>query len=381
MRRREFMVILPAACLAVRMEAAAPAVTRYRIYFGTRSREKGQGIYMCLFDPRAGVFGDVSMVDDLERPTWLAVSPDSKSLYSVSELGNDGKSNGFLASFAIDRKSGALKRLNLVSSGGGGATYVSVDKTGKVAVLANFGGGSTASFRIGKGGILEPRVSLMQHTGRGPTSRQASPHPHAAVISPDNRFVLAPDLGADKVFIFRLDAARGALAANDPPSAQTPAGFGPRHLAFHPAGKFVYLISEMAARITVFSWDGASGSLREIQTVDSYPDGYEGDRSGAEVEVDRAGRFLYSSTRTNSSMAVFAIDPAKGTLTAVDRLPSGGKGPRSFKIDPTGGFLLVINEASDEVTVFRVNAQTGRLTPTGAAAKVPAPACAVFVAS
>ena len=372
---------LPAVFAGARVAVAAPAASRFRVYFGADSRAKGQGIYACSFDARTGKCGDASMASDLERPTWLTASPDGKRLYSVSELGNDGKSSGFLASFAIDRKTGSLERINQVSSDGGGPTYVGLDKTGKVAVVANFGGGSVASFRIGKGGILGARASLMQHTGKGPNRRQTSPHAHAALVSPDNRFVLSPDLGADRVFIWRLDAARGTLAANDPPFVQAPAGFGPRHLAFHPSGKLVYLMNELTAHVIVFSWDPTGGSLKEIQTVDLCPEGYLGDRSGAEVKVDRAGRFLYSSHRADNSLAVFAIDPAKGTLTVVDRVPSGGKTPWSFTIDPTGGFLLVTNKASDEVAVFRVDAQSGRLTPTGDVVKVPAPACAVFVAA
>ena len=228
---------------------------------------------------------------------------------------------------------------------------------------------------------MSKRISRMQHSGSGPHRRQASPHAHAAVISPNNRFVLSPDLGADRVFVFRLYAKRGALALNDPPFLQVPPGYGPRHLAFHPNGKFAYLMNELVARITVFAWDSERGRLREIQLVDSYPAGYEGDRSGAEIEVDRNGRFLYSSNRTNNTIGVFSIDPQAGTLTPLEHVPSGGRVPWSFSLAPGGGFLVVTNQASDDVVVFQVDALRGRLTPAGRSIKAPAPVCVVFAAA
>ncbi len=381
MRRREFFSALPVAVTGSAGLMTPQAAYHYWAYIGTHSREKGQGIYACRFNAQTGEWSDVFMAADVERPTWLVVSRDQKYLYSVSELGNDGRRDGYLIAFAIDKKTGRLERINQVSSDGGGPTHMSLDKSGKTLVVATFGGGSTNSFRILSGGALSARVSRMQHSGSGPHRRQTSPHAHAAVVSPDNRFVLSPDLGADRVFVFRLDAARGALALNDPPFVQAPPGYGPRHLAFHPNGKFAYLMNELVARITVFAWDPARGRLTEIQLVDSYPAGYECDRSGAEIEVDRAGRFLYSSNRTNNTIGVFSIDPHAGTLTPSEHVSSGGRIPWSFSLAPGGGFLVVTNQASDDVAVLRVEAQTGRLTPTGSSVKAPAPVCVAFAAA
>jgi 6-phosphogluconolactonase len=381
--RRDFLKTLPIALAGMRTLGAVGATSRYWVYLGSQNRfgnEKGRSLYRCSFDPGTGKCGIVTTAAELNNPTWLAASRDGRYLYSVSGP-VEKDSNGFLTSFAIGRKTGALQRLNQVSSEGGDPTYVSLDRTGKTAVVANFRGGSTVLFPINSDGSLGAQTSLMQHTGTGPHRRQTAPHAHAAVVSPDNAYVLSPDLGADRIFIFRLDASRGVLAPGDPPFVRTAPGFGPRHLVFHPSGRFVYLLTEMGGRIVVFSWHSGNGLLKEIQTVDAYPDGYQGNRSGAEIDIDHAGRFLYTSTRANSSITVHAIHPAQGTLTSVEREPSAGDSPWSFRLDPTGRFALVANNNSDEVKVFRTVPQSGKLIATGETAKVPGPVCIVFVAA
>lgn len=369
------------ACLWPSLTALAveaPA-TRYIVYFGTKG-PGARGVYACAFEPSERRFGPVSLVAELEAATWLTTHPSGKVLYAVSELGNDGKTDGEVLSFAIEPATGSLKPLNRTSSGGGGPTHLAVDETGKALAVANYGGASVGIFRLNPDGSLGERAALAKHTGSSVHPvRQASPHPHAVVPSPDERFLFVPDRGTDKVYSYRFDAAKGALAPNDPPFVRLPPGSGPRHLAFHPGGRFAYLVDEMTSRITAFSHDPAKGRLTEIQSISTLPEGYTAENTAAEIVVDRAGRFLYASNRGDDSIVAFAIDPAGGKLRQTQRVPAQGKRPRSFNIDPTGRLLLVANQDSDSVPVFDVDAATGTLSPLGASLAVAAPACIVFV--
>lgn len=305
-------------------------------------------------------------------------SADGRFLYSVSELGNDGKSDGSLAAFSIGEQ-GALKPLNQVGSGGGGPTHIALDKTGKTVFAADFGSGRTTAFRILPDGRVGEQIASMAHSGTGPHRRQAAPHAHAVILSPNNRFVLAPDLGADRVFVYQFDAAAGTLKPHDPPAVILPPGSGPRKLVFHPNGRFAYLLCELTARVTLYEFDGSKGTLLEVETLSALPAGSPGDPSGAGLAIHPNGRFLFTTTRNDTAIEVFAIDQAKGTLTARHQVPAGGKVPWACVIDPTGGFLFVMNQGSDAVAIFRIDAGTGNLTPVGEPLTVPAPACAVFV--
>lgn len=353
--------------------------TRYSVYFGTKGPE-AKGIYACTFEPSDGRFGPVSLVAEVEAATWLTTHPDNGVLYSVSELGNDGTVDGEILSFTIEPATGSLTPLNRVSSGGGGPTHLAVDDAGKAIAVANYGGASVTVFRLNPDGSLGDRTALAQHTGSSVHPvRQASPHPHAVVPSPDERFLFVPDRGTDKVYSYRFDAAAGSLAPNDPPFIRVPPGFGPRHLAFHPGGRFAYLIDEMASRITAFAHDPAEGRLTEIQTISTLPEGFAGENTAAEVVVDRAGAFLYASNRGDDSIVVFSIDPTDGTLTKTQRVPARGKRPRSLNMDPTGRYLLVANQDSNSVPVFGIDAATGELSSLDTSLSVPAPACILFV--
>ena len=379
MHRRSFLTGGCAAIAASGLGAAPASPSRLLVFLGTRSRGNGQGIYSCFFDSEKGTCSSVSLASDLELPTAFAVSADARYLYSVSELGNDGKSDGSLAAFAIDSRSGSLNLLNLVPSGGGGPTYITLDGTGKTALVATFGSGRTNAFRLLPDGRLGEPTASMAHSGSGPHRRQLVPHAHAVALSPDNRFALAPDLGADRVFVFRFEAATGALSPNDPPFVQLPAGSGPRQIAFHPSGRFVYLMNELVARIAVFAWDARKGFLSEIQTVSSLAADDPSEPSGAGVAMHRSGRFLYTTTRNDNTVVLFAIDRTEGTLVARQRASSRGKAPWSCTIDPIGRHLLVTNQASDSVAVFRIKLGTGDLRPIGPLLSVPMPVAAVFV--
>jgi len=258
---------------------------------------------------------------------------------------------------------------------------VSVDKTGKWLFVANYNSGSAAAYPINADGSLGEASAVDQHAGKSVNPRQNGPHAHMAAISPDNRFVWVPDLGLDEVLSYRIDATKGGMAANDPPFVKLTAGSGPRHVVFRPDAKFAYVVSELAATVTVFSYDAAKGAMQEVQTISTLPDGYTGAKSGAEIALDPGGKFLYASNRGHDSIAIFKVDAAKGTLTAAGNVSAGGKTPRDFAIDPTGNYLLAANQDSNNVVEFKIDRQTGGLTPTGDTLDVGAPVCVIFVST
>ena len=373
------LMVIAGAWLYLPVPGVKAQTTRYIVYFGTKG-PGAKGVYACSFEPSERRFGPVSLVAEFEAATWLTTHPGKRVLYAVSEMGNDGKTDGEILSFVTEPATGSLRPLNRVSSGGGGPTHLAVDKAGKAIAVANYGGASVTVFRLNADGSLGERTALARHTGSSvhPT-RQASPHPHAVVPSPDERFLFVPDRGTDKVYSYRFDATAGSLAPNDPPFARVPPGSGPRHLAFHAGGSFAYLVNEMTSRMTAFSHDPAKGSLTETQTISTLREGFAEENTVAEVVVDRAGRFLYASNRGDDSIVMFSLDPTNGALAEVQRVPAQGKRPRSFSIDPSGRFLLVANQDSNSVPVFDVDAATGKLSPHGTSLSVPAPACIVFV--
>jgi 6-phosphogluconolactonase len=268
-----------------------------------------------------------------------------------------------------------------VASGGAGPCHLTVDKTGKYVLVANYGGGSLAVFPILSDGRLGKASAFVQHKGASINpQRQEGPHVHSVYMSPDNRFAISADLGLDEVFIYRFDAGKGTLTPNIPPSATVASGAGPRHFAFHPNGKFGYVIDELQSTITEFSYVPASGALDLLQPVSTLPQDFKGESTAAEVEVHPSGKFLYASNRGLDSIAVFAINSRKGTLTLLAQVPTLGKTPRSFSIDPTGAYLFVANQDSDNVVQFRINPNTGLLAPTGQVLQVPSPVCVTFLA-
>jgi 6-phosphogluconolactonase len=267
------------------------------------------------------------------------------------------------------------------SAKGDGPCYIVVDKTGKNLLLANFGSGSVAVLPIAADGRLGEATAFIQHEGSSVNpNRQKGPHAHCIILSPDNRFALVSDLGLDKVLVYRFDAAKGTLAPNDPPFVKVAPGAGSRHLVFHPNGKIVYCISEMGSSMITFEYGAGGGTLKEIQTVSTLPAEFKGTSTGSEVQVNRAGTVLYGSNRGHDSIAVFSIDPHQFTLTPVEHVPTQGRTPRYFGIDPTGKYVFVANQGSNNVVVLAVDAKSGTLTPTGTVlTDAPAPVCVEFV--
>ena len=351
------------------------------VYFGTYTGARSKGIYVSRFDPATGQLAAPELAVATASPSFLALHPSRRFLYAAGEASRlEGKRVGVVSAFGLDPTSGRLTLLNQQSSGGEGPCHLAVDQSGKCLLVANYGNGAIAALPIQVDGALGEPGTVIQHQGSSVNpSRQAGPHAHFITTDPANRFALACDLGLDKVLVYRLDPAKAALVANDPPFASVKPGSGPRHLVFHPTGRFVFLVNEMSATLTEFAYDAKRGALTELQTLSTLPEAFTGGRSGAEVQVHPSGKFVYASNRGHDSIAVFAFDAERGQLTCLQHQETQGKTPRHFALDATGQWLLAENQDSDSVVVFRVDATTGRLSPTGQTILVGAPVCAVFV--
>ncbi|MGQ9648787.1 MAG: lactonase family protein, partial [Phycisphaerae bacterium] len=332
-------------------------------------------------DTRSGELKSLGLAAEVASPSFLALHPKGRFLYAVGELNEfQGKKAGAVSALAIDAQTGKLTLLNQQPSGGQGPCHVTVDPTGKWVLTANYTTGTVAALPIDNEGRVGEPISIIQHIGSGPNAkRQQGPHAHSINLDPAGRFAFAADLGADKVFIYRFTADEGLQAANDPPFAQIAPGSGPRHFAFHPTGRFAYVINELASTITAFSYDAARGGLKELQTISTLPAGFAGENFTADIHVHPNGRFLYGSNRGHDSIAIFSIDPNSGCLTARGHEPTGGQWPRNFAIEPSGRWLLAANQKSNNVVEFAINSQTGLLAPTGRALQTPSPVCLTCV--
>jgi 6-phosphogluconolactonase len=382
---RTSVPLLAILLVAVCAEAGASTKNqdKYFVYVGTYTEEgsASKGIYAYRFDPSNARLTSIGLAAQTINPSFLAVHPNRRFLYAVNEVGNyKGQQSGAVSAFAIDHATGKLRLLNEVASGGADPCYITVDKTGKFVLVANYTGGSVSVFPILQDGRLGEASAFVQHTGHGTNpKRQEGPHAHSIDLSPDNRFAIVDDLGLDQTLVYKFDSAKGSLTANDPPFAKADAGAGPRHFVLHPNGRFAYVINEMGSTVSVFSFEAAGAVLRTLQTISTIPKEFAGQNDDAEIQIHSSGKFLYASNRGHDSVAVFAIDPDKGTLTLIEYVPTKGQSPRNFEIDPTGRLLFAANEKSDNVVVFRINAQTGRLTPTGKVLDISQPVCVKFV--
>ena len=349
------------------------------VIIGAYAPARSEGIHVYRMDPASGALTRLSAVSGLENPSFLAVHPNRRFLYAVSEVGQfAGRPGGAVAAFSLNPRTGALAPLNQQSSRGAGPCYVSVsaDRAGDVVLVANYGGGSVALLPIQNDGRLGEATDFVQHQGSSVNpGRQEGPHAHSILPDPANRFAFAADLGLDKVLIYRLDPGRGTLVPNDQAWASVKAGAGTRYSAFHPGGRYAYVINELDSTVTAFAYDAARGALREVQTLPTLPAGFSGSNSCADIHVAPSGRFLYGSNRGHDSIALFGIDGRSGKLRAVGHEPTQGKTPRNFALDPTGTFLLAANQDTDNVVIFRINKRTGGLTPTGQTLRVSKPVC------
>jgi 6-phosphogluconolactonase len=358
------------------------------VYVGTYTsidpepRGRGEGIYVFRLDSTNGALEPVSMTAGVPNPSFLALHPDGRTLYAANETTTlDGQPGGAVSAFAVDRGSGELTFLNRQPSHGTDPCHVSIDASGGNVFVANYTSGSVAVLPVEAHGRLAPASDVHQHRGSGQDSqRQEGPHAHFITLDPTNRYVLASDLGLDQVFVYRLDPERGTLTAHEPPAVSLTPGSGPRHLAFHPSRPVVYVINELASTISTCAWDEVAGALRVLGTSSTLPDGFDGRNSCAEVRVTPSGRFVYGSNRGHDSIAIFAVDPADGTLTTAGHVSTGGANPRNFTIDPSGTLLLAANQDSDTIVAFRMDPDTGALHPTGQVTSLPSPVCVLVMA-
>jgi 6-phosphogluconolactonase len=374
-----FAFVFLIVCAAV----AAPAKQKFLVYVGTYTEEgsTSKGIYAYRFDPETGELTSLGLAAETINPSFLAVDPSHRFLYAVNEVGNyQGQKSGGVSAFAIDHATGKLTFLNEVASKGADPCYIVVDKTGKYVLVANYTGGSVAVFPILEHGRIGEASAFVQHTGHGTNpERQEAPHAHSIDLSSDNRFAVVDDLGLDQSIVYRFDSAKGTLIPSGAQFGKADPGAGPRHFAFGSNGKFAYVVNEMGSSVSVFAFDGAAGVLHPLQTISTIPKGFVEHNDDAEIAVHPSGKFLYASNRGHDSIAVFAIDAGKGTLTFIEYVPTKGKTPRSFEIDPTGSLLFAENEKSNNIVVFRIDQQTGRLTPTDKVLEVVEPVCVKFV--
>ena len=378
------VAVLGAMPLA-RLTPAGPAADKpYLVFVGTyTNKTNSKGIYAYTFDPGTGKLKPLGVAAESEDPSFLAIHPSGKYLYAVNETDHFGaQKSGAVSAFSIDKQTGKLSLINQAATKGAGPCHISLDKSGKFALVANYDGGSVAVFPIREDGSLAPPSAFVQHSGSSVNKeRQEAPHAHWIGTSPDNRFALAADLGLDQILVYRFDSAKGALTPNTPAFAKVNPGAGPRHVAFHPNGRFAYLLTEMENSVTAFAYSAAKGNLSPLQTLSTIRSDYSGPKEAAEIVVHPNGKFLYASNRAGiDTITGFSIDATKGTLKLMAEFPTMGKTPRNFAIDPNGKFLLAANQESNNIVTFRIDPITGRLTPTGDIVEAPAPVCIVFLA-
>ncbi|MEN9674109.1 MAG: 6-phosphogluconolactonase [Verrucomicrobiota bacterium] len=372
--RRALALIISSGIL---MAASAEV---YQVFIGTYTGPKSEGIYSYRFDTETGAVESRGLAAPSKNPSFLALHPSGRFLYAANEVDEwNGKPGGYLSSFAIEPASGHLREINQQSSGGAAPCFVAVDRTGQDLLAANYFGGSVVCLPIQSDGSLKPASAFVQHRGSSVNpDRQKEPHAHSINLSPDNRFALAADLGLDQVLVYRFDPAAGTLIPNTPPFGRLAPGSGPRHLAFSPDGRHAFVINEMLSTLTSMAYDARAGTLTEVQSASTLPDGKpRKDSSTAQVCVHPNGRFVYGSNRGDDSIVVMSVQP-DGHLKWVERVSTQGRTPRNFQLDPSGKFLWAANQSSDSITLFRVDGATGRLTPTGKQLAVGAPVCVVF---
>lgn len=355
---------------------------RTLVFVGTYTRPEahvkaasGKGIYIYELNRASGALTFLSLADNIDSPTFLALAPDGRQLYAASEVSK--LPEGDLVAYAIDAGAGTLAYINKQPTHGGSPAYVSVEHSGRYAFAANYGGSkSVAMFPIRADGGLEPACDTVQHHGSGVNAeRQDGPHPHCAVIDPSNTFLLVADLGIDRILCYRIDFEAGRLVASDPPGVSIEPGAGPRHLAFHPNGRFLYLISELKSTVTALTFDSASGRMNVLQTIPMLPEGFSGQSHGAEIKVHPSGRFVYASNRGHDSIVAYAVDPQTGALSHIGHQSTKGQTPRNFNIDPGGAFLLAANQDSGTIATFRIDPDSGALVDTGIITESPTPVC------
>ena len=352
------------------------------VYIGTYNNgsDQSKGIYSFSFDKKEGRLTPVEVVEGILNPSFLVVSKDGNTLYSVSEVFEvNGTAGGSISAFNINSETGKLSFLNTQLSGGACPCHIELDPSGKYVFVSNYMGGNFAVFPLTPSGQLGEMIQLVQHNNHSSVQpeRQEGPHVHAVAIPQDNNIVFAADLGNDEVASYHFDQQNGNLNAKA--SIQVTPGSGPRHMAFHPNGKWLFLINELNSSIYSYKYDRESGRLNLIAAISSLPQDYDGGNTAADIHVHPNGRFLYVSNRGHDSVVLCSIHQTTGDLTLINHISSGGAHPRNFSLDPEGEFMLVANKDSNSINAFKVDPNTGMISAMGCVAEVPEPVCVQFL--
>jgi 6-phosphogluconolactonase len=351
-----------------------------RLFVGTYTEPEqstSEGVYMYRMDP-SGRLTDESVIPDVVNPSYLAVHPQTGYLYAVSEKGTfDGQPNGGVVALSVDRQTGKAGLLNKQSSGGEDPCYISIERTGRYALVANYTSGNVAMLPILPSGGLEAPSHVVEHSGSSVHPyRQDKPYAHCILPDPTNRFAVTVDLGIDKIILYRMDLDAGQL--HNHAEVKVPEGSGPRHLIFHPNGRYAYVVCELSSTLLGFRYESETGSLGQIQSIGTLPRGFDGPNSCADLHITPDGRYLYASNRGHDSFACFSIDSQSGELAVLDHIPSGGNEPRGFEIAPGGKFLLAANQNSNNIVTLLIDPARGQLSRTGDEVEVSMPVCIKF---
>ena len=356
------------------------AQQQHYLITGTYTTGKSEGIYVYQFNSNDGTVKAVSSIK-ISNPSFLAVSPNEKFIYAVEENAADKGKQGEISAFSFDKLSGKLTYINKQPSAGDHPCYVSVDKTGRWVAAGNYTSGSLSILPVQTDGSLGAATTVIKHEGSGPNKgRQNTPHVHCTFFSADNRFLFVPDLGIDKVMIYAFDETTGNLKKSKQPFAESVPGSGPRHICFHPSNKYAYLMEELSGTVSVYAYK--NGKLKSRQRISSMPAGDTSFAGSADIHVSPDGKFLYASNRAASNtIAIFSINQKNGKLSLIGHQSTLGKTPRNFNFDPSGNFLLVANQNSDAIVIFKINKQTGLLTDTNNRINVGKPVCLKWIST
>jgi len=352
----------------------------YFMLIGTYTSGSSHGIYVHQFNTDNAV---TTLVDSakIANPSYLAIAPDQKTVYAVSEAANATSMGGRVGSFSFNNSTGSLSPINMQPSSGNNPCYVTVDKSGRWVITGNYSSGTLAVLPVLANGGLDTPVTSIQHVGQSVnTDRQNSPHVHATVLSPDNKFLFVPDLGLDKLMRYRFDKRKGTLQEASDPFVMTKPGSGPRHFEFHPNKKYAYLVEELTGSVSAYKYTAKTGELALFQNISTLPPDFLGYAGSADIHVSPDGKFLYASNRGESNtIVIYAINKKNGSLSVAGHQSTLGKAPRNFNFDPSGNFLLVANQNSDDIVIFKINKLTGLLTDTGKRIPVSKPVCIKWI--
>lgn len=354
-----------------------------RVYLGTYTRAESEGIYLSTLDLSSGELSEPKLVAEMANPTFLALDADGRTLYAVSEVAKTATwEGGSVHAYAVDAETGDLEYLSEQPSGGKAPCHVSVSAGNGHVLVANYSSGNVSVYpRDPQSGALQQASAFRQHEGRSlaENRRQPGPRAHAFQTDATGQWALACDLGLDQVLIYRLDAEAGTLEPGDPPFAALAPGAGPRHLAFGPGERMVYVVNELDSTVSALSWDAVTGRLALLQTLSTLPpDPVVARNTTAEIVVHPDGGYLYASNRGHDNLAIYRIDALSGQLSLVGFVPTRGRNPRSFAFDPSGRYLIAANQDSDNLVVFRFDPATGQLEPLDATQKLSRPVCVLF---